>query len=177
MGSVKLQGSTRPLPPRRKGAATCVGWRQFVQHHDGARGRPSMLVAQMRSTGESGKTARHPSSGCGHRANAASVETSTRCLWKSKAFSPPCRGTPLAHMSSSQATSFRGLAQIVSHTSTRLVAKARALEARDQDLDRNLDTLPGRHPGRRDGIDAFVPRAIDERADRGTGYPRRAYRR
>ena len=62
-----------------------------------------------------------------------------------------------------------GLVQIVSHTSTQLVAKARALEARDQDLDRNLDTLPGRHPGGRHGIDEFVSRAIDERADRGTG--------
>src|ERR1700674_498782 len=93
---------------RRKGAAICVGGRHFVQHHDGARRCPSMLVAEMTSTGDSGKTTRHPRSGCRHRANAASVETSTRCLWKSKAFSPPSRGTPLAHMFSSQATSFRG---------------------------------------------------------------------
>src|ERR1700737_2446407 len=36
------------------------------------------------------------------------------------------------------------LVHIVSHTSTQLVAKARGLEARDQDLDPNLDTTPGR---------------------------------
>jgi hypothetical protein len=146
-----------PNAQRRKGAAICVGWRQFVQHHDGARRCPSMLVEEMTSTGESGKTTRHPPSGCGHGANAASVETSTRCLSKSQAFSRPSRGTPLAHMSSSQAPSFPKLGQIVSHTSTRLVAKARALEARDQDLDRNLDALPGRHHGGGDGIHEFVP--------------------
>ena len=64
---------------------------------------------------------------------------------------------------------FSGLAQIVSHTSTHLVAKARAMDARDQDVDRDLDIVPGRHTGGRHGINAFVPRAIDERADRGTG--------
>src|SRR6202158_3416391 len=67
-----------------------------------------MLVAEMTSTVNQARPTRHRPSGCRHRANAASVETSTRCLWKSKPFSPPSRGTPLAPMFSSQATSFRG---------------------------------------------------------------------
>ena len=162
---------------RRKAAATCVGWRQFVQHHDGARGCPSTLVAEMTSTGESGETARHPPlrlrprGECGIRRNLHALLIEVQSILLSKPRHTSCSYVLFA------SDAFPGLAQIVSHTSTRLVAKARALEARDQDLDRNLDTLPGRHPGGWDGIHEFVPRAIDERAGRGTGYPRTAYRR
>src|SRR5260370_19252970 len=64
---------------------------------------------------------------------------------------------------------FSGLAQIVSHTSTPLVAKARAMDARDQDVDRDLDIVPRRHTGGPHSLNTLPPRPIDQRADRGTG--------
>lgn len=128
-----------------------------------------MLVAQMRSTGESRKTA--PSAAlslrafgeCGIRRDLHAVLMRAQSILFSKPRHTSCSYVLFVNDVVS------GLVQIVSHTSTQFVAKARALEARDQDLDRNLDPLPGRHPGGRHGIDEFVSRAIDERADRGTG--------
>src|SRR5438105_225053 len=128
-----------------------------------------MPGAKVRSTGECGRSATSAPSDGDRRANAASVETSARCSLRAQSvLSSKPRHSSCSYVRFVTDV-FSALAQIVSHTSTHLVAKAPALEARDQDLDRNLDSLPGRHRGGRYGIDEFVPRAIDERADRGTG--------
>ena len=61
--------------------------------------------------------------------------------------------------------------QLVSNTSIDLMAaEPRAVDARHEDVDGHIDIVPGRDSGSRAGIDAFVPRAASECADRGTTY-------
>ena len=85
------------------------------------------------------------------------------------------RGTAFAQSIVVVDDGLSGAIQVVFNTSINVVATE--ADACDQDVDRDLDTFPGRHPGGRDGLVAFVPRAIDERNDRGTGYAGRAYSR
>ena len=85
------------------------------------------------------------------------------------------RGTAFAQSTVVVDDGLSGAIQVVFNTSTDLMVTT--ADACDQDVDCDLYTFPRRHPGGRNGLDAFVPRAIDERNDRGTGYARGAHLR
>src|ERR1700682_3361123 len=176
MSCGRMQEATRRMRQRRKRSDMC----RVVAVGTIPRGPPpvpSPLAAQMRPTGNQPKPLPQPPmlrlrplSDCGSRRNLHAVLTGVANHSLARPRHTSCSVFLFVDDVSS------GAVQLVSDTSTYLVAtETCALEAGDQDVDRDLDIVPGRHPGGRNDVDAVVPRAIDERAARGTGYPRRAH--